>query len=171
MKYLSLALIGLFSFACQPIEVAGQAECSFCRVDPYELDHIEKSMQCLTNHVRSATDSATAKESIRCALVKWENRDGIAGFIISDALLEMMEDNPRAFFEVMAGNEAQFNAWLGKLHSLSFKWFADPPSPLPAKLKHLTTFLSGLPTLEGEAGLLKEKVLAKLSGITPRQVD
>lgn len=147
-------------------------DCSFCKIDRYAPDRTEKRLMCLADNVRLSRENLSkAKESIRCAVQEWKTRDGAAGFFISDAFLGMMEESPRAFFEVMCEDDSAFYEWLDRLDSLSFTWFAEQPSPLEAKRQRLIRFLARMDKLDGEAETLRLNLLSTLGKIRPRQVE
>jgi hypothetical protein len=115
-------------------------------------------------------DQEGAKQAVICAIEEWKKRDGAIGFMISNAYLVMMEENPPVFFDAMVNNETIFSEWVDKLGPLSFTWHKDPPSPLEEKRRKLITFLSKVGPLTKQQDMLRQRLLSVLKALKVRQV-
>jgi|SRR5919197_1482306 hypothetical protein len=154
--------------------VAFIENCSQCDKKNFESSGVvpvEARMRCLVDQLKRNISDNETREIFQCALRDWQHRDGAAGFAISDALLDMMEANPKLFFAMMASDQTSFNSWLQSLPALSFTWHGKPPSPLEKKRRHFIKLLKEIGELQGDAEELRGRLQATLQRIKVRQIE
>jgi hypothetical protein len=136
------------------------------------MSDAEADVQCVETHAKiESRDLDSFRRLVECGVRQWRCSDGALFFDTSDSMLTLVESNTQVFFDVMAGHNREFEAWLHKLAALSFTWFQDPPSPLEAKRQMLIHLLSTTRVDGTKAAAERLRVLSTLKSIKPRQVD
>ena len=109
--------------------------------------------------------------TLTCLLTLWrDDRGGSTKFVVSDAFLTLMEQNPAEFFSLMTNEPKIFTQWADDLDNLSFTWPHDPPCQLETTRKHLISILQHSETPVGKPSSLKEAVVTKLTATRCRQI-
>jgi hypothetical protein len=110
--------------------------------------------------------------TLPCLLLLWrDDKGGSTKFVVSDAFLSLMEQNPSEFFSLMAKEPKIFAQWVGDMDNLSFTWPNDPPCQLETTRKHLISILQHSETPPGRQSSLKEAVVTKLTATRCRQIN
>jgi hypothetical protein len=136
-------------------------ECNLSQVDRWVGDIA------LQRGTKDAIDTA-----LPCLLTLWrDDRGGSTKFVVSDAYLSLMEQNPAEFFLMMTKEPKIFAEWVDDLDNLSFTWPHEPPCQLEATRKHLISILQQSETAPGKPSSLKEAVISKLSETRCRQIQ
>jgi hypothetical protein len=111
-------------------------------------------------------------DTLPCLLTLWrDDRGGNTKFVVSDAFLSLMQENPSEFFLLMAKEPKIFAEWVGDVDSLSFTWPNEPPCQLETTRKHLIAVLQSSETAPGKPSSLKEAFVTKLTAIRCRQIN
>jgi hypothetical protein len=110
--------------------------------------------------------------TMSCLLSLWrDDKGGNTRFIVSNAFLSIMEQNPQLFFSIMSQEPKIFTEWSSNLNNLSFTWPFDPPCGLEPKRKRLILALQHAELGPGKPNDLREAVAKRLSTIRCRQIQ
>jgi hypothetical protein len=159
---LALAVLGLTAGATRAsAQTTIQPACN-----QLQIDRLVGSVS-----LRLSVDRAVIP-AMSCLLSLWrEDKGGSTKFAVSNAFLTIMEQNPRAFFSIMANEPIVFSEWLNRLADLTFTWPFDPPCQLETRRLHLISVLENSKVDSGKASSLKDSVVAKLSALRCRQLN
>ena len=114
----------------------------------------------------------TVTPAMNCLLSLWrEDKGGSTKFVVSNAFLTIMGQNPRSFFSLMVKEPGISAEWLEHLGDLTFTWPFDPPCQLETSRLHLISVLRNSRVDPGKASSLRDAVTAKLSAIRCRQLN
>jgi len=110
--------------------------------------------------------------AMSCLLSLWrEDKGGSTKFVVSNAFLTIMQQNPRTFFSIMANEPKIFEEWLERVEARAFTWPFDPPCQLETSRLHLVSILQNARVDPGQPSSLKDVVTARLSAIRCRQLN
>jgi hypothetical protein len=162
------ALIPLVLLACtlpRAKERSGDAErCLSLRRSDYEA-----GFHCLEQIVISKVQPPREKEKAFSSLIQsWNQRDGAAGFTLSDIFLAILSADYRFFFSQMKKYPEEYNSWLSEVGNLSFvgiEYFA-----LEEKRKDLIARLEGISDLNKDTDPLRIRLTNVLKQIVPEQI-
>jgi hypothetical protein len=111
-------------------------------------------------------------ETLSCLFTLWrDDRSGSTKFVVSDAFLALMGENPSEFFLLMADEPKIFGQWVGNMDNLSFTWANDPPCQLETTRKRLISTLQYSETAPGRPASFKGEVVRKLTATRCRQIN
>jgi hypothetical protein len=137
-----------------------------------EKEYFEDRFECLKQVVTSKDQPLQQKEKAFASLMNyWQRRDGMMGFSLSDIFLEILTADPNFFFSHMKDYREDYDVWLENLGQLSFVWFNEGPSPLEERRVELIAFLEGISISDKTTGDLRNRLIAELKGIKPREID
>lgn len=135
--------------------------------DLSKLDSLIGTVSLSLGSEKSVTDA------LPCLVSLWQtNRNrGAGAFYVSNALLSVMEANPKVFFSMMLNEPKVLAEWLHDLPDVSFTWSDGPPCGLEEKRKQLVILLKHVKISDRNVLAVKQKVLQRLSTIRCRQID